>query len=256
VHLGGLGFTYKWNMGWMHDMLSYAQQDPVYRKYHHGKVSFSLLYAFSENFVLPFSHDEVVHGKRSLLGKMPGDVWQKHANLRALLGYMYAHPGKKLLFMGAEIGQWREWNHDAQLDWEVLGDARHAGLQRWVRDLNRTYTWDRALWEVDFEPRGFAWIDVHDHENSVVSFVRYADDPANSSVAVVNFTPVVRHAYRIGVPNASAYREVLNSDAEIYGGSDVRNGELEAREEPSHGFPASLDLTLPPLGFVLLKAAS
>jgi 1,4-alpha-glucan branching enzyme len=253
VHLGGLGFTYKWNMGWMHDMLAYAQQDPIHRKYHHEKVSFSLLYAFTENFVLPFSHDEVVHGKRSLIAKMPGDVWQKHATLRALLGYMFAHPGKKLLFMGAEIGQWREWNHDAELDWEVLSDPMHVGLQRWVRDLNRSYVWDRALWEVDFEPRGFAWIDVHDHENSVVSFVRYGDDPADASVVVVNFTPVPRYDYRIGVPERAVYREVLNSDAEIYGGSDVRNGELEAEDEPSHGLPASLTLTVPPLGFVLLK---
>jgi 1,4-alpha-glucan branching enzyme len=253
VHLGGLGFTYKWNMGWMHDMLAYAQQDPIYRKYHHGKVSFSLLYAFTENFILPFSHDEVVHGKRSLLDKMPGDVWQKHANLRALLGYMYAHPGKKLLFMGAEIGQWREWNHDAQLDWDLLSDARHAGMQRWVRDLNRTYAWDRALWEVDFEPRGFSWIDVHDHENSVISFVRCGQDAENASVVVVNFTPIVRHGYRIGVPRAGGYREVLNSDLEIYGGSDIQNGVIEASEEPSHGYPASMTLTLPPLGFLLLK---
>jgi 1,4-alpha-glucan branching enzyme len=254
VHLGGLGFTFKWNMGWMHDMLSYAQQDPVYRKYHHEKVSFSLLYAFTENFILPFSHDEVVHGKRSLLDKMPGDLWQKHANLRALLGYMFAHPGKKLLFMGVELGQWREWNHDGQLDWEVLGDPLHSGLQRWVRDLNRTYAWDRALWEVDFEPRGFAWIDVHDYENSVVSFVRYANDRGNASVTVVNFTPVPRHDYRIGVPRAGAYREILNSDADIYGGSDLRNGVLQASGDASHGFPASLTLTVPPLGFVLLKA--
>jgi 1,4-alpha-glucan branching enzyme len=254
VHLGGLGFTFKWNMGWMHDMLAYMQQDPVYRKYHHEKVSFSLLYAFTENFILPFSHDEVVHGKRSLLDKMPGDLWQKHANLRALLGYMFAHPGKKLLFMGCEIGQWREWNHDRQLDWDVLGDPAHAGLQRWVRDLNRTYAWDPSLWQVDFEPRGFAWIDVHDNENSVVSFVRYADDPANASVTVVNFTPLPRHDYRIGVPRAGAYREVLNSDAAIYGGSDVRNGVLQTSDQPSHGYPASLTLTAPPLGFVLLKA--
>jgi 1,4-alpha-glucan branching enzyme len=254
VHLGGLGFTFKWNMGWMHDMLAYTQQDPIYRKYHHAKVSFSLLYAFTENFILPFSHDEVVHEKRSLLDKMPGDVWQKHANLRALFGYMFAHPGKKLLFMGSEIGQWREWNHDRQLDWDVLGDPLHAGLQRWVRDLNRTYAWDPSLWQVDFESRGFAWIDVHDNENSVVSFVRYGDDPANASIAIVSFTPIPRHDYRIGVPRAGAYREVLNSDADIYGGSDVRNGVLQAVDESSHGFPASLSLTVPPLGFVLLKA--
>ncbi len=254
AHLGGLGFTFKWNMGWMHDMLSYCQQDPIYRKYTHGKVSFSLMYAFSEQFILPFSHDEVVHGKRSLLDKMPGDAWQKHATLRALFGYMFTHPGKKLLFMGAEIGQWREWNHDRQLDWEVLGDFRHAGLQRWVRDLNRTYAWEAALWQLDTDPRGFSWIDVHDHENSVISFVRHGDAPADSNVIVVNFTPIPRFEYRIGVPRSGIYREVLNSDADVYGGSDVRNGELLAPEEPSHGFPASLKLTVPPLGMVLLKA--
>jgi 1,4-alpha-glucan branching enzyme len=253
VHLGGLGFTYKWNMGWMHDMLNYVQQDPIYRKYHHGKISFSLLYAFTENFILPFSHDEVVHGKRSMLDKMPGDVWQKHATLRALYGYMFTHPGKKLLFMGSEIGQWREWNHDWQLDWEALGDARHAALQRWVRDLNRTYAWDRPLWEVDFEPRGFSWIDVHDHENSVISFVRYANDPADASVMLVNFTPLPRPDYHIGVPSAGTYREVLNSDASIYGGGDVINGFVQAVDVPSHGFAASMTLTVPPLGFVLLK---
>lgn len=254
VHLGGLGFTYKWNMGWMHDMLRYCEQDPIYRRYHHEKVSFSLLYAFTENFILPFSHDEVVHGKRSMLDKMPGDVWQKHATLRALYGYMFTHPGKKLLFMGSEIGQWREWNHDWQLDWEALGDVRHAALQRWVRDLNRTYAWDQALWEVDFEPRGFSWIDVHDSDNSVISFVRFATDPANASVMLVNFTPVPRHDYHIGVPRAGTYREVLNSDADIYGGSDVRTEFVQAVDVPSHGFPASMTLTLPPLGFVMLKA--
>jgi 1,4-alpha-glucan branching enzyme len=253
AHLGGLGFTYKWNMGWMHDMLSYVQQDPIYRRYHHEKVSFSLLYAFSENFILPFSHDEVVHGKRSMLDKLPGDVWQKHATLRALYGYMFTHPGKKLLFMGGEIGQWREWNYDTQLDWEALGDPYHSALQRWVRDLNRTYAWDHALWEVDYEPRGFSWIDVHDHDNSVVSFVRYAGDATDASVMLVNFTPVVRHDYHIGVPHAGTYREVLNSDAAIYGGSNVSNGHVQAVSIPSHGFAASLTLTLPPLGFVMLK---
>ena len=253
VHLGGLGFTYKWNMGWMHDMLNYVQQDPIYRKYHHEKISFSLLYAFTENFILPFSHDEVVHGKRSMLDKMPGDVWQKHATLRALYGYMFTHPGKKLLFMGAEIGQWREWNHDGQLDWEALGDPLHAGLQRWVSDLNRTYAWDRALFEVDFDPRGFSWIDVHDHENSVISFVRYAGDPEDASVVLVNFTPLPRKGYRIGVPRGGAYREVLNSDSGIYGGSNVTNGRIEAVDQPSHGYPHSITITVPPLGFVLLK---
>jgi 1,4-alpha-glucan branching enzyme len=253
VHLGGLGFTHKWNMGWMHDMLHYCKQDAVHRKYHHEKISFSLLYAFSENFILPFSHDEVVHGKGSMINKMPGDVWQKHATLRALYGYMFTHPGKKLLFMGDEIAQWREWNHDAQLEWESLGDERHAGMQRWIHDLNHTYAWDRALWEVDYEPRGFSWIDVHDSENSVISFARYAEDGSNASVILVNFTPVPRYRYRIGVPKAGAYREVLNSDHAIYGGSGVANGVVVASNDSSHGFAASLIVTVPPLGFILLK---
>jgi 1,4-alpha-glucan branching enzyme len=254
VYLGGLGFTYKWNMGWMHDMLDYAQQDPIHRKWHHDRITFSLLYAFTENFILPFSHDEVVHGKRSMLDKMPGDLWQKHANLRALYGYMFTHPGKKLLFMGGEIGQWREWNHDGDLDWEILGDPLHAGLQRWVRDLNRAYTEHAALWDVDFEPAGFAWVDCHDHENSVVSFIRYAKDPAQHLVMVVNFTPVVRADYRIGVPKAGFYRERLNSDSDLYGGSNVGNaGGLQTEKTPSHGQAQSLSLTVPPLGILLLK---
>ena len=174
VHLGGLGFTYKWNMGWMHDMLDYVKEDPVHRKWHHNRITFSMMYAYSEKFILPFSHDEVVHGKRSMLDKMPGDVWQKHANLRALYGYMFVHPGKKLLFMGGEIGQWREWNHDWQLDWEALGDPRHPGLQRWVRDLNRCYVQERSLWDADFDPAGFSWIDCNDHEHSVIALYNSA----------------------------------------------------------------------------------
>jgi 1,4-alpha-glucan branching enzyme len=254
VHLGGLGFTYKWNMGWMHDMLDYCRQDPIHRKYHHDRITFSMLYAFTENFVLPFSHDEVVHGKRSMLDKMPGDAWQKHANLRALYGYMFTHPGKKLLFMGAEIGEWHEWNHDWQLDWELLGDPRHAGLQRWVQDLNAVYRAEPSLWEIDFEPRGFAWIDPHDHDNSVISFLRRAEREDDFTVVLVNFTPVPRHGYRIGVPRGGLYREVLNSDSEYYGGSNVGNaGRIAAEDTPSHGFPHSLVLTLPPLGFLLLK---
>ncbi|MBA3270384.1 MAG: 1,4-alpha-glucan branching protein GlgB, partial [Acidobacteria bacterium] len=213
VHLGGLGFTYKWNMGWMHDMLDYTSQDPIYRKYHHTRITFSMLYAFSENFVLPFSHDEVVHGKRAMIDKMPGDVWQKHANLRALYGYMFTHPGKKLLFMGDEIAQWREWNHDHQLDWEVLGDPLHAGMQRWVRDLNRTYTAEASLWEVDSESRGFAWIDCHDYEDSVISYVRRDERGDDATVMLVNFTPVPRYSYRIGVPSGGPYVELLNSDS-------------------------------------------
>jgi len=254
VHLGGLGFTYKWNMGWMHDMLDYAAQDPVHRKWHHNRVTFSLMYAYSERFVLPFSHDEVVHGKRSLLDKMPGDVWQRHATLRALYGYMFAHPGKKLLFMGGEIGQWREWNHDGELDWAVLGDAHHAGLQQWVKDLNHAYASAPALWQKDDAPEGFQWIDCQDHEHSILSLVRRGHDDTGHVVAVVNFTPVVRHGYRIGVPSAGPYRERLNSDAAVYGGSNVGNGgEVPTEPVPSHGFAHSMSLTVPPLGFLLLE---
>jgi len=257
VHLGGLGFTYKWNMGWMHDMLDYTAHDPIHRKWHHNRITFSMMYAYSERFVLPFSHDEVVHGKRSLVDKMPGDVWQRHATLRALYGYMFVHPGKKLLFMGDEIGQWREWNHDWQLDWPLLGDARHAGLQRWVRDLNTVYAAEPALWMQDDEPRGFQWIDCHDHEHSIVSLVRRATDEADTIVALVNFTPVPRHRYRIGVPAAGAYREVLNSDAEAYGGSNLGNmGEVGTEAIPAHGFEQSLALTVPPLGFLMLQASA
>jgi 1,4-alpha-glucan branching enzyme len=254
VHLGGLGFTYKWNMGWMHDMLDYCKQDPIHRKYHHNRITFSMLYAFSENFVLPFSHDEVVHGKGSMLTKMPGDAWQKHAGLRALYGYMFTHPGKKLMFMGAELAQWREWNHDAQLDWEILSDARHAGMQRWVRDLNGVYAAEPSLWEVDFESVGFRWIDANDNENSVISFVRQAKDEKDHLIGVVNFTPLPRQSHRIGAPHAGCYRELLNSDADVYGGSNVGNGgRIETVREPSHGCPQSLVLTIPPLGFLLLK---
>ncbi len=256
VHLGGLGFTYKWNMGWMHDMLDYMKENPIHRKWHHNRITFSLMYAYSERFVLPFSHDEVVHGKRSLLGKMAGDWWQQHASLRALLGYMFVHPGKKLLFMGAEIGQWREWNHDWELDWDVLGDPSHAGLQRWVRDLNHCYAAESALWADDDRPSGFQWIDCNDHEHSVVSVLRRSAEPADAVVAIVNFTPVVRHDYRIGVPERGRYREVLNSDASPYGGSNVGNeGMVATLDEPRHGFAYSLSLTVPPMGFLLLKAA-
>jgi 1,4-alpha-glucan branching enzyme len=261
AHLGGLGFTHKWNMGWMHDMLDYCAQDPVHRKWHHDRITFSMLYAFTEHFILPFSHDEVVHGKRSMLDKMPGDVWQKHATLRALYGYMFAHPGKKLLFMGGEIGQWREWHHDRGLDWGVLGDPLHAGLQRWVRDLNAVYARERALWELDADGAGFAWIDCHDHENSVISFLRRgAADPREAdggdrplAVIVVNFTPLPRADYRVGVPRGGAYIERLNSDAEAYGGSNVGNtGRVIALDEPRHGHPHTLSLTIPPLGCLVL----
>jgi 1,4-alpha-glucan branching enzyme len=252
--LGGLGFTYKWNMGWMNDILQYARTGPVHRKWHHQHVTFSLLYAFSENFILPFSHDEVVHGKGSMFGKIPGDDWQKAATLRALYGYMYAHPGKKLMFMGSEFGQGREWDHDRSLDWNMLGDPLHAGIQRFVRDLNYVYAAERALHEVDFDPPGFQWIDCNDNENSVVSLIRRSKGGAEFVVAVLNFTPVPRDGYRIGVPEAGTYIELLNSDAEIYGGGNIGNGgSIVSKAVPSHGHDQSLSLSLPPLGFLLLK---
>jgi 1,4-alpha-glucan branching enzyme len=255
VYTGGLGFTFKWNMGWMHDMLRYMSKDPVYRRWQHNDITFSMLYAFTENFVLPFSHDEVVHGKSSMLHKMPGDRWQKFANLRSLYAYMFGHPGKKLLFMGGEFGQGREWNHDAELDWPLLQYPEHAGLRRLVADLNRVYREERSLHQVDFTPEGFAWIDCNDHENSVVSFIRYAKDRSDFTVFVVNFTPVVRERYRIGVPAGGTYREVINTDAAIYGGSNVGNGGAVAvLDSPSHGHPHSLLLTVPPLACVVLKA--
>jgi 1,4-alpha-glucan branching enzyme len=254
IYLGGLGFTFKWNMGWMHDMLEYIRQDPVHRRWHHNKITFSMLYAFTENFTLPFSHDEVVHGKRSMLDKMPGDLWQKHATLRTLYGYMFGHPGKKLLFMGGEFGQWREWNVDASLDWHLLEDPMHAGLCQWVRDLNHTYQHEASLHQVDFEGSGFSWIDCNDNENSIVSMLRRARDPQDFTVMLANFTPVPRDAYTIGVPEGGWYRELLNSDGQMYGGSNMGNGGgIMAAETPSHGFDHSITVRVPPLGFVLLK---
>jgi 1,4-alpha-glucan branching enzyme len=254
VYVGGLGFTHKWNMGWMHDILEYASQDPVHRRWHHWQITFSMLYAFTENFILPFSHDEVVHGKRSMLDKMPGDAWQKHATLRTLYGYMYGHPGKKLMFMGCEFGQWREWNYDASLDWHLLEEPMHEGLHRWVQDLNHAYQRERSLHEIDFDPAGFRWIDCTDNEHSVISMIRRARDPQDFTVMAANFTPVPRPGYRIGVPEAGWYREMLNSDAEAYGGGNMGNGGGVAAEAiPMHGFDFSIDLTVPPLGFVLLK---
>jgi 1,4-alpha-glucan branching enzyme len=254
TYVGGLGFTFKWNMGWMHDMLQYVQQDPVHRRWHHNRITFSMLYSFTENFVLPFSHDEVVHGKRSMLDKMPGDVWQKHATLRALYGYMFGHPGKKLMFMGAEFGQWREWDHDSSLDWHLLDEPLHRGLQTWVRDLNLTYHREPSLHEVDFEGPGFSWIDCQDNENSVISLIRRARNPQDFTVIVVNFTPLPRPRYRVGVPQAGFYREILNSDAWLYGGSNMGNGGgIHTEAAVAHGFEHSLNLIVPPLGFVLLK---
>jgi 1,4-alpha-glucan branching enzyme len=254
VHVGGLGFTYKWNMGWMHDTLEYAHKDPVHRRWEHNLITFSALYMHTENFILPFSHDEVVHGKGSMLDKMPGDVWQKHATLRTLYGYMYAHPGKKLLFMGSEFGQWREWNHDGSLEWHLLDDPLHTGLRRYVHDLNAHYRAEPALHQVDFEPGGFRWIDCNDNENSVVSMVRLAHDRDDFIVAIFNWTPVPRADYRIGVPAPGWYGEILNSDSALYGGSNVGNGGgLQSEPVAAHGFDQSLRLTVPPLGCLLLK---
>jgi 1,4-alpha-glucan branching enzyme len=256
IYVGGLGFSYKWNMGWMNDILEYVGKDPVHRRWEHRHLTFSLLYAFSENFILPFSHDEVVHGKGSMFGKVPGDDWQKAATLRALYGFMYAHPGKKLMFMGCEFGQTREWNYDQSLDWHALEQPLHHGLKLFVRDLNRTYRSERALFEVDFDGSGFQWIDCNDSENSVVSFVRRARDGADYVIAIVNFTPVPRDGYLVGVPSAGAYLELVNSDGEMYGGSNVGNGGTIFTEPiAAHGYDQSLRLTLPPLGFLLLKPA-
>jgi 1,4-alpha-glucan branching enzyme len=253
--LGGLGFGMKWNMGWMHDTLDYFSRDPVYRKFHHDQLTFSIWYAFHENFVLPFSHDEVVHGKGSLLSRMPGDDWQKFANLRLLFGYMYGHPGKKLLFMGGEFGQWREWNHDRSLDWHLLEHAPHRGMQRWIQDLNRLYRHEPALHARDFDMRGFEWADLHDWEHSIISFFRRGDGPDDLMLVVCNFTPVTHANYRVGVPRGGFWLEALNSDAVIYGGSGQGNlGGVEAAPVPAHGRYHSLSLTLPPLGILYLKA--
>jgi len=254
VHLGGLGFGLKWNMGWMHDNLVYMSKDPVYRKYHHNDLTFSYLYTYSENYCLSLSHDEVVHGKGSLLGKMPGDHWQKFANLRLLYGYMFAHPGKKLLFMGGEFGQWAEWDHEQNLEWHLLQYAPHQGLLQWMADLNKIYKEQKALFEIDFSPEGFQWIDASDYESSVISFIRKGRDPKDKVIVVCNFTPALRQNYRIGVPEEGYYKEILNSDAPIYSGSGQGNlGGQQASYAPSHGYPYSLSLTLPPLGIIFLK---
>ncbi|HEV8554523.1 MAG TPA: 1,4-alpha-glucan branching protein GlgB [Casimicrobiaceae bacterium] len=253
VYLGGLGFGMKWNMGWMHDTLDYLRQEPIYRKYHHDRMTFSIWYAFFENFVLALSHDEVVHGKGSLIGKMPGDTWQQFANLRLLFGYMWAHPGKKLLFMGCEFGQRREWTHDDALEWWVLRNGEHAGVQRWVADLNTLYRYEPALHEVDFESAGFEWIDCHDAEASVLSFLR-RPRKGPPVLVVCNFTSVPRINYTVGVPEGGYWRELLNSDAAHYGGSGVGNfGGVEAAPVPAHGRFHSIALTLPPLATVFLK---
>jgi 1,4-alpha-glucan branching enzyme len=254
AYVGGLGFNFKWNMGWMHDTLLYMSKDPVHRKYHQNLLTFSLLYAFHENFILPLSHDEVVHGKYSLLDKMPGDYGQKFANLRLLLGYMLGHPGKKLLFMGGEIGQWNEWNFEKSLDWNLLDFEAHRGLKRYVADLNLLLREQSALYELDFEHQGFEWIDINDTDNSTISFLRKAKNSVDLLIFMCNFTPVMREKYLLGVPRPGYYSELLNSDARVYGGSGVGNwGGVEAREKSWHGRPYSLKITLPPLAMLVFK---
>jgi 1,4-alpha-glucan branching enzyme len=256
TYVGGLGFGFKWDMGWMHDTLTYMSRAPIFRTYHQNEITFRQLYAFTENFLLPLSHDEVVHGKGSLLAKMPGDAWQQRANLRLLLGYQYAQPGKKLLFMGSEFGQWREWMHEESLDWHLAEQAEHAGIQRWVQDLNRLYGRLPALHERDCEPGGFEWVDCADAEQSVLSFLRKGGAPEQMALIVCNLTPVVRHNYRLGVPRGGAWKELLNSDAPVYGGSNHGNlGGVDASPLGMHGRPFSLTLTLPPLGILFLAPA-
>jgi 1,4-alpha-glucan branching enzyme len=254
THLGGLGFGFKWDMGWMHDSLEYFAHDPVHRKFHHGNLTFRMLYAWTENFVLPLSHDEVVHLKRSLLAKLPGDQWSKFANLRLLLGYQYTQPGKKLLFMGAELAQWGEWNHDGSLDWSLLDFPTHRGLQRWVRDLNTVYRAEPALHARDCDSSGFEWIDCNDAEQSTLAYVRRGGDPEQAALVVCNFTPVPRARFRVGVPSGGFWREILNGDATLYGGSGVGNlGGVRAQPIAHHGRSHSLEITLPPLALVAFK---
>ncbi|HTQ79198.1 MAG TPA: 1,4-alpha-glucan branching protein GlgB, partial [Thermoanaerobaculia bacterium] len=255
AYLGGLGFGFKWDMGWMHDTLEYMALDPIHRKHHHNRLTFRTIYAFAENFVLPLSHDEVVHGKGSLWTKMAGDEWQKFANLRLLYAYMFIQPGKKLLFMGAEIGQKREWNHDASLDWDLLERPRHRGLQSWLADLNRLYSAEPALHELDCSPEGFEWIDCADWEKSILAILRKGKSPSAPPIlAVFNFTPVARYGYQVGAPSGGFWHEILNSDAESYGGSAQGNlGGVRAEPAPLHGRSHSLTLTLPPLGAIFLR---
>jgi 1,4-alpha-glucan branching enzyme len=256
VYLGGLGFGEKWDMGWMHDTLEYFKQDPIHRKYHHSKLTFRMLYSFQENFVLPLSHDEVVHGKGSLIGKMPGDEWQRFANLRLLFAYMFAQPGKKLLFMGCEFGQVREWAHDTSLEWDVLRYPVHSGMQKWVAELNRVYRSEPALHQLDASAAGFEWVDCNDNLTSTISLLRKSESPKDTVLIVCNFTPIPRIGYRVGVPEGGYWRELLNSDSTEYGGTGVGNlGGVNAEEEPAHGRPHSLKLTLPPLGALFLKAS-
>lgn len=254
TYVGGLGFGMKWNMGWMHDTLDYFSKDPIFRKYHHNQLTFSIWYAFSENFLLPLSHDEVVHGKGSLIGKMPGDEWQRNANLRLLFGYMYGHPGKKLLFMGGEIGQWKEWNHEEGLEWFVLEYPFHRGIRDWVKDLNHLYRNEPALYELDFSPDGFEWVDFHDWQQSIISFIRKGKERDKSILIVCNFTPLPRYNYLVGVPEGGFWKELLNSDSEFYSGSGMGNGGGAVTTSiPWNGRPYSLSLTLPPLSVIFFK---
>ena len=253
TYLGGLGFSLKWNMGWMHDTLGYMTKDPIHRRFHHNEMTFGMLYAFHENFVLPISHDEVVHGKGSLLNKMAGDEWQKFANLRAYLGFMWGYSGKKLLFMGSEFGQWQEWNYDRGLEWEAVEADNHKGLQRFVRDLNLVYSSEPALYENDFDWSGFSWINANDSDNSVLSFIRRAKNSDDFLIIICNFTPLVRENYTIGVPYGASYRELINSDLEIYWGSNVSNSEINSVPDSTPGMDNTLSLTLPPLSTLILK---
>jgi 1,4-alpha-glucan branching enzyme len=255
VYVGGLGFGFKWNMGWMHDTLHYMSTDPIYRKYHHNDLTFGLLYAYHENFILPISHDEMVHGKGSLINKMTGDRWQRFANLRACLAYMWTQPGKKLLFMGAEFAQEREWNHDIGLDWQLLADPAHEGVRRLVSDLNFLYRNTPALHRLDCDPDGFRWTDVANAAESIISYVRRGRDPHEVAWVVCNFTPVPREDYRIGVPRPGRYCERINTDATEYGGSGVGNaGEVHAEPHPMHGHHQSVRIRLPPLGALIFTA--
>jgi 1,4-alpha-glucan branching enzyme len=251
---GGLGFTFKWNMGWMHDTLSYFEREPVHRRFHHDELTFALVYAWDENFILPLSHDEVVHGKRSLLGRMPGDKWQRLANLRALYGYMWAHPGKQLLFMGGELGQEKEWSAEAgSIDWHLLDDPDHAGVRALVRDLNSAYRDEPALWQVDFRPDGFTWLEGGARDENLVAFARLSYDGSRLLVCVSNLSPVPREGRRLPLPSGGRWRELLNTDSRFYAGSDVGNGwGVEAEKVPMHGQPFSAELTLPPLGTIWL----
>jgi 1,4-alpha-glucan branching enzyme len=253
TYVGGLGFGFKWNMGWMHDTLGYFSRDPIYRSWHHHELTFSLVYAWNENFILPLSHDEVVHGKGSLLAKMPGDRWQRLANLRSLYAYMWAHPGKQLLFMGGELGQEREWSHEHSLDWHLLEDAMHGGVQALVRELNRVYREEPALWELDFSHEGFRWLEPNDAAGNVLAFARLAAGGRRALVCVANLAPVPRYGYRVGMPHGGTWTEVLNTDSAFYGGSNVGNlGGVEAADLPWHDQPYSAELTLPPLAVVWL----